>query len=157
MLLESGALEPADTDRAFPISALMIPDLTLEEWRDLARRREVVQVRNSHGYIVGLAICRLAGRRLVVEHAIAVGLTENRKAAGALVAAVELLARSHRCSAIHARLADSELQASFEAAGHAPKLVLTCKPIDCDTVRSCRPESCFEEVGAEAGGTLQRG
>jgi hypothetical protein len=147
MLLEPGPLEAAEIDQAFPVAALMLPGLSLADWRAMARAGEVLRVRNANGYIVALCVAQVAGGKMRVEHAIALDLVDSRAAADALAAAVEAAARERGCAAIHARLADPALQARFAAAGHHAKVVLTCKPLDCAMVRLCRPESCLAEAG----------
>jgi hypothetical protein len=142
MLLESGRLGVAETDQAYPVARLMLPELSLDGWRGLARRRDVLRVRNGNGYIVALGICRIQKNKLLVERAIALDLMDSRNAADALVAATEAFARERHCTAVHARLADPALQERFEAAGHERKVVLTCKPLDCPMVQRCHPETC---------------
>ena len=117
-------VRPLTTDQiaqAFPLLAVLDPDLTLERWTDYAAAfiepskdgpRAIMTVQNAQGYIYGLASCQRRcdlhhGCVLEVENFVSLDLTDNKVAANALLTVIESLAREWGCGHISLSLLDA--------------------------------------------------
>ena len=111
--------------QAFPLLAVLDPELTLERWSDYAAAfveppddaepRRIMTVQNAQGYIHGLASCRRRcdlryGCVLEVENFVSLDLTGNKVAANALLKVIEALAREWGCQHISLSLLDPRMR-----------------------------------------------
>lgn len=137
-------LGPEGIDQAYPIVQTQLPALTLTAWRDYAHGlitastslRGVMTAQHG-GYIRGL-FCHwpehsLAhGNLLIVDHFAIMDLFGPEGAAQSLIAAMETIATTHDCQAIHTFLPDhrpAPLHAQLLAKGHHFSKVLLCKAL----------------------------
>lgn len=115
-----------EIDQAFPLVQAVMPDFTLSHWKHYAsdlgssadqinlensRSQGIVAVRSDLDYLHGLFCYRVdedavLGRLLWIDTFVALDFLDGMRAAGALLMAMEKLARKHMCSAIRACLTD---------------------------------------------------
>lgn len=109
------SLAAHETDRAFPLVSMALPETSLKEWRRYALTAGSASAEHPGGiraafdeadYIVGLFTWHLRpfvgkGRTLVVDHLIAVGLIRPVPILQALLADMEALRRRQICRHIH--------------------------------------------------------
>lgn len=153
-------------DQAFPLIQTVAPALDIDRWRrfaavwieDPARRRTagdrtaagIMTVQSERGYIHGLFTYMVTehlrhGRTLEADNFIVVDLFNTAGAAGALLRAMDQLARTLGCQAIHTNLPEryvdrldgqviglgrSPTVGCFGSAGHRIETVRLCKQLD---------------------------
>jgi len=103
------ALKPNQVDRAYLLMQAVVPDLTLEAWRqafsNIFRREQIVVATNAAGTIQGLCIYRArkheaAGQFLDVPFLIATSAGDAEGVAAILLKHMQTKAREHRCRSI---------------------------------------------------------
>jgi hypothetical protein len=130
--------------QAYPLIRALMPELDLAGWTRLAKKvaaggapqeRGILAVRNESGYLCGLCFYSVehadTGAKLIAEHFVAFDVTERTPIAGALIAAIDELARSLGCVAVHTWL-DAKQQPQLERfrdAGYEPRRILVCKEL----------------------------
>lgn len=139
-------------DQAFPLVQVLAPGLDVDRWRAFARAvmpedgprpapTGIIGIQNANGYIHGLfSYARtpdlVHGAVLAVENVIVLDLFDMAGAALTLVGAVDRLAASLSCAAIHTSLDTGEgapcsrgrsLLDAFRESGHAVECRRLCK------------------------------
>jgi hypothetical protein len=146
----AGPLDRQHVAQAFPLVSMIVPNLTLNRWRAFAQARMAARrggaeqgifaVRNPAGYIHGLVFYEISedlrqGRVLLASNLIAAESVGRDEAVGALIRAIENLARARNCAAVQTMLPESDeahaqreswLVARFRRAGHEPRIIRAC-------------------------------
>jgi hypothetical protein len=130
--------------QAYPLIRSLMPGLDLAGWTRIAAPLTngsaqsgsgILTVCNDAGYIRGLCAYSIAPddgqSRLVAEHFVAFDVTDRAPIAATLLSAIDTLARSLGCVAVHSWLDGSQqgLLPRFVSAGYTPRRILVCKEL----------------------------
>jgi hypothetical protein len=155
------AVQTHNAARAYPLIQIMRSDVSLDAWLAFVAAtntdcgstpikptsewplRGILSIENERGYIHGLFSYHVAfaidhKSVLEVSNFVAVDTADRAGAIKALISAMEELARTLNCTAIHTQVtgdwADGEVSASglskhLQNAGHGPNSLNLCKPL----------------------------
>lgn len=106
-------LKASETDSAFPLIRAIAPEVSLDDWRDYARRRSMqgglLGLFGADGEISGLLSYRLGerlrhGTVLALDDFVTFELSQSAPGRQALLAAAEVLANELGCTGIELRI-----------------------------------------------------
>lgn len=139
-------------DQAYPLVQAALPQVSLEKWRDFARRKiagngatsGIQSVLTEQDYVAGLSVYRVEedlchGSTLIADHFMALDLFSRGAVIHALADFLEDLARRHGCGAVHTHIAEranrwngpSDCMASILCErGHVVKSLRLCKLVE---------------------------
>jgi hypothetical protein len=148
-------LRPEHITQAFPLIQAALPGVPLEAWVDFARalieeetdRPEtgILCIVSEQGYIAGLSSYRVEhslmhGQTLTADHFVALDMFGRRAVVHALAEAVEALARTRNCGAIHTTLIEKGAlieKDGIRGVGHTIS-ALTDRGHEVEAVRLCK-------------------
>ncbi|PWC33648.1 hypothetical protein TSO352_24885 [Azospirillum sp. TSO35-2] len=141
-------------DQAYPLVRAIAPGLTVEQWRAFAAavlddggapaaRAGIMTIQNAQGYLHGLFSYAIEpdlrhGRVMNVDNFVVLDLFDTVGVAGALLRAMDGLARRLGCAAIHTILPERHLAATspnnpipdcFQTEGHRRETIRFCKDL----------------------------
>jgi hypothetical protein len=144
--LVAGPLSDDMIDQSWPVAQYLVPELSIEAWREQIRRPVPLQcacaaqapaparhmvVRCARRYIHGLAryavsSCEKEGRVLLVDGAVAIGLIDTELPAVALFEGLVAEAGREGCSALRVRMPESRtwMVARLDTAGREAALAI---------------------------------
>lgn len=147
------ALADEEINQAFPLVQAAVPRVTLDQWRDFARRKTAATqggatgiqgVLTEQNYIAGLGIYRVEydlchGSTLIVDYFLALDLFNREAVIHALAESLEDIAHQRGCLAIHTHIAErvdqwqgppNGMSSILRQRGHVIKSLRMCKLLD---------------------------